>query len=591
VTGGVDVRSSASFTLPPPPDPVWDLAEAPDGAAVAALMAELSLPQPLCELLVRRGFTDSEGARRYLRPRLEYLHPPEALPDLPAAADRVLGAVRSGECIFVHGDYDVDGVCATTILTRFLRSIGGTVVPFVPHRQDGYDLGPAGIAAAQAAGATLLITCDSGIVAHESVAAATALGMDVIVTDHHTPGATLPPALAVINPCRADSAYPERTLCGAGVAFKLVQYLARKAGEPEASVYPLLAYVALATVADLVPLEGENRILVRFGLRYLTHTTDAGLRALLEVTGLEAETEVDAGDVGFQLGPRINAVGRVEAASTALDLLLTEDPSEATRLARQLDDANRVRRSEEIRVTDEAMAQLAAGWVPERDLGVVLVGEGWHPGVIGIVASRLKERLHRPVLLIALKDGVGRGSGRSISSVDLYAALSACAEHMSRFGGHRQAAGFEIDEHRIPALRAAFNAAIHRAVSGEIPPPRLAGEVPLPLAAVDEGFFRMLEAMRPFGMGNPRPLFWTRQEPIVGTPRVVGNGHLKLRLRGVEAIGFGLAHRRPPEALQVETVDVVYQLHLNRYQGRATVQAQLQDVRPANGWTPGPRGA
>jgi len=577
----VGVHASGSFTLPPPPDPVWDLAEAPDGEGVAALMAELSLPRALCELLVRRGFAEPEGARRYLRPRLEHLHPADLLPDLPRAAERVMRAVRTGECIFVHGDYDVDGVCATAILTRYLRSIGGRVVPFVPHRRDGYDLGPAGVAAAQEAGATLLITCDSGIVAHESVAAAVALGIDVVVTDHHTPGPTLPVALAVVNPCRADSAYPERTLCGAGVAFKLVQHLAKEAGVPQASIYPLLAYVALATVADLVPLEGENRILVRFGLRYLAHTSDVGLRALLEVAGVEGE--VEASDVGYKLGPRINAVGRMEAASTALDLLLTDDPSEAAGLAGQLDEANQSRRIEEARVTEEALVQLAEGWDPGRDLGVILAGEGWHPGVIGIVASRLKERLHRPVLLIALKDGVGRGSGRSIPAVDLYRALATCAEHMKRFGGHRQAAGFEIEAERIPALREAFNSAIRLAVDGKIPPPRLAGEVPLPLKAVDEAFFQMLEAMRPFGIGNPRPLFWSRQEPILGPPRVVGNGHLKLRLRSLEAIGFGLAHRRPPEALRGEAVDMVYQLHLNRYQGRATLQAQVQDVRPSDG--------
>jgi single-stranded-DNA-specific exonuclease len=405
------------------------------------------------------------------------------------------------------------------------------------------------------------------------------MGMDVVVTDHHTPAATLPPALAVVNPCRDDSRYPERTLCGAGVAFKLAQRLGELAGEAPEALYPLLAYVALATVADLVPLEGENRVLVRFGLRYLTHTEDAGLCALLEVAGIEGE--VEAGDVGYALGPRINAIGRMEAASTALDLLLTEDAEEAKALALRLDQANGARRVEEARVMDEAMAQLAETWDPARDLGVVLAGEGWHPGVIGIVASRLKERLHRPILLIALENEVGRGSGRSIREVDLYQALLAASGHLRRFGGHRQAAGCEIEAQAIPAFRAAFNAAVHEALNGQVPIPRLSGEIPLPLSEVDADFFRMLEAMRPFGMGNPRPVFWTRKEPLSHPPRIVGNGHLKVRLERMEAIGFGLAHRRPPEAFQVGPVDLIYQLQENRYQGRVTLQAQLQDLRPA----------
>jgi single-stranded-DNA-specific exonuclease len=542
-------------------------------------MAELSLPPALCRLLVRRGFSEPEAARRYLRPRLEHLHPPHQLPDMEAAAQRLHDAIRRGDRIFIHGDYDVDGVCATALLTRWLRRLGGDVVPFVPHRRDGYDLGPRGLEAASEAGAAILVTCDSGIVAHDAVAEAVARGMDVIVTDHHTPGPTLPPAMAVVNPCRADSAYPERTLCGAGVAFKLAQRMGALAGESPEALYPLLAYVALATVADLVPLEGENRILVRFGLRYLTHTEDVGLRALMEVAGVDGE--VDAGDVGYGLGPRINAMGRMEAASTALDLLLTEDPEEARAIALRLDEANRARRVEEARVLDEALAQLADHWDPATDLGVVVAGEGWHPGVIGIVASRLKERLHRPVLLIALDGAVGRGSGRSIREVDLYQALATASGHLRRFGGHRQAAGFEIDADRIPAFRAAFNAAVHEALDGEPPIPRLAGEVPLPLSEVNADFFRLLEAMRPFGMGNPRPVFWTRQEPIHGTPRLVGNGHLKVRLDRLEAIGFGLAHRRPPEAFQGGRVDLIYQLQENRYQGRVTLQAQLQDLRPA----------
>ncbi len=583
--------TAPAATLPPPPEPEWALADPPDPEAVAGLCRELSLPEPLCAVLVGRGISGAEAARRYLRPRLEDLHPAEALPDLPAAVERILAALDRGETIFVHGDYDVDGVAAAALLTRWLRRLGGEVVPFVPHRTEhGYDLGPAGVEAAERAGATLLLTCDSGIVAHRAVAEAASRGIDVIVTDHHTPGPELPPALAVVNPVRGDSRYPERTLCGAGVAYKLCQALAARRGVDEGELRPLLALVALATVADLVPLEGENRVLVRFGLRYLEHTTFAGLVALKEAAGIQGA--VDAGQVGFVLGPRINAVGRMGAAETALRLLLTDDPVEARGLAAELEDANEARRDEDRRTLDEALDLLARNYDPARDFGVVLAREGWHPGVIGIVASRVVERIHRPVVMVALEGGRGRGSARSVPGVHLYDALAGCAEHLGRFGGHRQAAGMDVATDRLPAFRTAFNDQVRDQLGGRPPVPRVGAEVPLATDGADDTLHRLLEHMAPFGIGNPRPVFWTRGARISGRPRVVGDGHLKLALAGgsggtsLEAIGFGLAHRRPPELLADGEVDALYQLRTNTYRGRVTLQARLLDVRPATEGAP-----
>jgi single-stranded-DNA-specific exonuclease len=578
--------SPPAAALPPPPQPEWALADPPDPEAVAGLSRALSLPEPLCAVLVARGVTGAEAVKRYLRPRLEDLHPPEELPDLPAAADRILAALDRGETILVHGDYDVDGVAATALLTRWLRRLGGRVVPFVPHRTEhGYDLGPAGVAAAEGAGATLLVTCDSGIVALEAVADAVARGIDVVVTDHHTPGSELPPAVAVVNPVRADSRYPERTLCGAGVVYKLCQALAARRGVDEGELRPLLALVALATVADLVPLEGENRILVRFGLRHLEHTTLPGLVALKETAGIQGP--VDAGQVGFVLGPRINAVGRMGAAETALRLLLTDDPVEARGLAAELEDANELRREEDRRTLDEALELLARDYDPGRDFGVVLAREGWHPGVIGIVASRVVERIHRPVVLVALEEGRGRGSARSVPGVHLYDALAGCAEHLGRFGGHRQAAGMDVTEARLPAFREAFNARVRDQLGGRPPVPRIGAEAPLDAGGATEALHRLLEHMAPFGIGNPRPVFWLRGARLDGAPRVVGDGHLKLRLSGgnggapLEAIGFGLAHRRPPELLAGGAVDALFQLRTNTFRGRETLQARLLDLRPA----------
>jgi len=533
---------------------------------------------------------EPEAVRAFLRPRLEHLHPAAALPDADVAADRILRAIDDGETILVHGDYDVDGVCAAALLTRWLRRLGGRVVPFVPHRTEhGYDLGPAGVAAAVAARARLLLTCDSGIVAHAAVDQARAQGIDVIVTDHHVPGPTLPAAVAVVNPLRHDSTYPESTLCGTGVAYKLAELLAERRGVDRAELHPLLALVALATVADLVPLEGENRVLVRFGLRFLAHTKDPGLRALMEVAGVQGE--VDAGQVGFVLGPRINAIGRMGAADTALRLLLAEDRTEALSLARELDEANRVRQDEDRRTLDEALEQLARSFDPTRDFGVVLAGEGWHPGVIGIVASRVVERIHRPVVVIALDGDRGRGSARSIPGVHLHEALQGCAGHLERFGGHRQAAGMDVAASGIDAFREAFNGQVRDQLSGSPPVPRLGCGTFLALEQADDDLHRLLEYMAPFGIGNPRPVFQVRGVEIAGVPREVGDGHLKLTLREgagqLDAIGFGLARRRPPEGLRGARVDAVFQLRMHEYRGRSSLQARLLDLRPAASGTAG----
>jgi single-stranded-DNA-specific exonuclease len=586
-------RSTATdAALPPPPSPEWTFRGDPDPAIVERLERELSLPRPLCALLAARNLTDPEQAKSFLRPRLEDLHPPEAMRDLDRAAARILLAIAAGEIILVHGDYDVDGVCATALLTRWLRHLGGQVVPFVPHRRrDGYDLGEAGIEAARSARATLLITCDSGILAHDAVANAQAAGIEVIVTDHHTPGPTLPPAFAVVNPSRGDCTYPEGTLCGAGVAFKLCQRLGALRGVPPEELWPHLDLLALATVADLVPLVGENRVFVKFGLRYLSHTSKPGLRALLEVAGLTPGRALGAGQVGFVLAPRINAAGRMEHAELALRLLLTEDPEEGRALAGALDAENARRQDEDRATLVDALERLAADFDPERDYGVVLAGEGWHPGVIGIVASRVVERIHRPVVLIALDGERGRGSARSIPSVHLFEALDATREHLLRFGGHRQAAGLDIARAELPAFRAAFNRSVKDQLQGRLPRPQVGGDLALPLARADRELHGFLEHLGPFGMGNPRPVFWARGLRVVGSPRVVGSGHLKLRLgegeRELDAIGFGLAPRVPPGSFGGGAVDVLFQLQENEYRGTRSLQARLVDLRPADVLTAG----
>jgi single-stranded-DNA-specific exonuclease len=554
-------------------------------------METLSLPRALCAVLAVRGGMEPDDARSFLRPRLEDLPDPATLADAGRAADRILRAVAGGETILVHGDYDVDGIAAAALLTRWIRRLGGRVEAFVPHRlRDGYDLGPSGVEAARRAGASLLVTCDCGISALEAVARAREAGIDVIVTDHHTPGPSLPPALAVVNPVRSDCPHPARELSGTGVAFQLARLLASRRGVPEGELHPHLDLVALATVADLVPLTGANRVLVRYGLRYLAHTRKPGLRALLRASGLGDGNgrPVEAGQVGYVLGPRINAAGRVGEAGEALRLLLTEDEAEAERLASALEAANELRRREDRRTFEEAMEELARGYEPDRDLGVVLAREGWHPGVIGIVASRVVERIHRPTVLVALDAGRGRGSARSIPEVHLFDAVRRCEDHLLRFGGHRQAAGMDLEGDHVPAFRRAFDEAVRAQLGSRAPTPVLRVDAELPLREANEELHHWLRYLEPHGIGNPRPVFLARGARVRRPPRAVGRGHLKLLLGDpegggeLEAIGFGLAERFPPQRVGPE-VDVAYQLRENTYRGRRSLEARLLDLRLPEG--------
>jgi single-stranded-DNA-specific exonuclease len=578
-------RSSPESRLPPSPTPLWSLAPAPEEPAIARLEDALSLPAPLCAVLVARGYADPDDAKHFLRPLLDDLHPPGTLKDAAPAVDRIARAVDSGETILVHGDFDVDGICGVVLLTQWLERIGGKAVPFVPHRtRDGYDFGEAGLRAARESGASLVVTVDCGTVAHEWIEAAKSEGIDVVVTDHHTPDERSSAAVALVNPSRPDCPYPNKALSGTGVAFKLCQLLVERWGHDEEELHGDLDLVALATVADLVPLVGENRTLVRFGLRALQHTERPGLRALSQKVGIE-EGELEAGQVGYMLAPRINAAGRVGEASQALELLLTDRPDRARSLAEELERWNLERREVDERTLEEALEMLAADFDPDRDAGVVLVGEGWHPGVIGIVASKVVEHVHRPSVLIAMHGERGRGSARSISGFHLFDALASCAEHLERFGGHKQAAGLEIRRDEVDAFREAFLAEAGKRLEGSHLRPTLRGDLEIPLEAVSYDLFRYLRYMGPHGIGNPKPVFIARDLELIGAPRVVGSGHLKLLLgqgdAKLEAIGFGLVRRRPPESLEAGPVDAAFQISENVFRGVRTLQARLLDVRPS----------
>src|SRR6476619_5382855 len=450
--------------LPARPRARWILPDAPDPDVVRSLCDELLLPEPICRLLVARGHAPAEQAKRYLRPRLEQLLPPEQLLDLDRAVERLVRAIKAGETILVHGDYDVDGMSSTTLMTRALRALGGTVVPFIPQRLvDGYDLGDAGVRAARAAGATVVVTCDCGTSAVTPVATLQSEGIDVIISDHHLPGGDLPNAFAVLNPKRPGCDSEDKDLCAAGIAFKLALAVTRVMGGNENVVYGMLDLVALATIADIAPLRGENRVFARYGLRMLAETKNLGLRALIRSTGLEGKP-LTAGRVGYILAPRLNAVGRLGHALRGVDLLLSTSEHEANSIARELEELNARRQDIDRAVLDEARRR---GMQLDLDAtyGIVRAEGGWHPGVIGIVASRIVEEFGRPTILIGLDGDEGKGSGRSISRFDLHAGIGRCRDLLKRFGGHRSAAGVTIARDMVSEFARCFNEAARAALT------------------------------------------------------------------------------------------------------------------------------
>ncbi|MGH7703068.1 MAG: single-stranded-DNA-specific exonuclease RecJ [Gemmatimonadales bacterium] len=575
------------MTLPPLR---WLVAPEAPAPEVQALAGALNLPLPLAALVVQRGYTEVEAARRFLRPALEDLADPYQLAGMADAVEAIVGTARSGGHILVHGDYDVDGQCATALLTRALRAAGARVTPFLPHRlRDGYDFGPAGLAAAREAGATLILTCDCGITAFETVTSAREAGIGVVITDHHLPGPQLPEANAVVDPQRPDDRSTLKGLCGSGVAFKLVQALVPALGLPAHLPLHLLDLVALATVADVVPLEGENRILVRHGLKLLADSRWPGVRALIRVSGLEGK-ELRAGQLGFILGPRLNAAGRVGDALDGLALLLSDDDGEAERLARHLESLNTQRQAIDQRMLDEALAQVERETDPDRDVALVLASEEWHPGVVGIVASRVVERYGRPTILIAFDGDIGKGSGRSISRFDLHQALTECADLLERYGGHHMAAGVTLRRAQLEPFRRRFGEAARRRLRPEDLGPEQRVDLILPLHAITPDLERLCRHLEPCGMGNPSPVFGVRGARFAGARRV-GGGHLKGTIETggdrLAAIAFQWADRVPwlggePGGEPGPLVDAAFRLEENDWQGFTSLQARIVALSPAS---------
>lgn len=571
----------------PPVPPRWETLDH-DAAAAGSLATTLSIPPIVARLLCQRGLADPEQAARFLHPSLDHLHDPLLLAGMHTAVERVMAAIARKERIAIHGDYDVDGVTSTVILRRALELFGADVTHFIPERlRDGYGLQPASIERLHSDGVALVISVDCGIRGADAALKARELGVDLIITDHHEPDATLPAALAVINPKRFDCSYPDKYLAGVGVALKLVQALCRRMGR-ESWLPGFIKLAAIGTLADVVPLVGENRVIAKLGLDLLTRGPHkVGLRALLDVSGLTGKT-IDSYHVGFMLAPRVNAAGRMSTPDLAARLLLANDETlleEARMLAQQLDGEN-VRRQEE---EAEILAQARKVVQNDPEVGarsvLVVAGEGWHRGVIGIVASKLVDAFHRPAIVMSIEDGVAHGSCRSIPHFDMLAALEECAPFFIRFGGHRQAAGLTMDAARVREFRLAINDRADLLLGPEELMPRLRIDSDLGFRSITGDVAAALGSLAPFGAGNPRPVFAARRVEVIDGPRKLKERHLKMALRHegrvFRAVAWRAAEKHELLTEHRQAVDVAFSLEQNQYNGDTYVELTLADIRPA----------
>jgi single-stranded-DNA-specific exonuclease len=566
-------------------DRIWETVACDEGP-VETLSRELGVSPVTARLLCIRGFGALDDARRFLSPRLEDLHDPFRLADMGPAVERILRAIEAKDRIAIHGDYDVDGVTSTVILRRALELLGADVVHFIPERfRDGYGLQRATIDRLHQDGARLVISVDCGIRAAEAATRARDLGMDLIITDHHEPDSELPRALAVINPKRHDCGYPDKNLAGVGVALKLVQALCGRTGH--ANWMPAFVKVAaIGTLADVVPLTGENRVIAKLGLGMLSKGPHkVGLRSLLDACGLSGR-EIDSYHIGFVVAPRVNAAGRMSTPDIAARLLLASDETmgeEARALAEQLNAENLRRQQEEAEIVAQAKK------IVETDLDVgsrtvlVVAGDGWHRGVIGIVASKLVDAFHRPAIVISIDGDVAHGSCRSIPSFNMLGALESCGEVMSKFGGHKQAAGLTMETAKIRELRARVNDFADGCLGPDDLRPRLWIDGSLGFRSINEQVVSELATLAPFGAGNPCPIFRTSRVEIVDGPRRLKERHLKMAFKQDGRVFRGIAWRASErESFVTEhraAIDLAFSLENDIYNGERYLQLSVADFR------------
>ena len=546
----------------------WTVAEPPDADLVATLSKEINVPEAIAKVLVFRGIDDYTKAKSYFRPTLELLHDPFLMDGMERAVGRILQAFDHHEKILVFGDYDVDGTNGASMLYLFFRAAGGDATYYIPDRlKEGYGISRLGIEKAVQDGVTLFVAIDCGITAVDQVEYARSLNLDVIICDHHEAGERLPDAYALLDPIKPGDSYPFKHLCGCGVGFKVIQALAKRMGK-EDLLPEFLEFVTLATTADIVPLVDENRVIVKKGFERINTTPRAGIKALIEAAGLNQKT-ISTGQIVFGLAPRINAAGRLGDANRAVRLLTCDDPGEARTLANVLELENQNRRKIDEDTFEEAQRLAEDLFDLDVDSVIVLHQEHWHPGVVGIVASRMVERYYKPSIMMATVDGVAKGSARSVSGFDVYQALKRCEDKLIQFGGHKYAAGLTVEISRLDEFRDAFNATVKEMMSEELKIPEIKVDVEISLSEVTPRFVRILKEFAPFGPNNMKPTFLARNLEVVGSPRIVGRNHLRFKVRqdGIvfDAIGFGLGELLPRVAGGRKDLECVFSVEENDY--------------------------
>ncbi len=547
------------------------------------LSLELGITPLVARLLINRGIRDKEAGRRFLHVSHDNLHDPFLIPDMEKAVERLCQAIKNKEGILVWGDYDVDGVTGTALYLNFFKGIHDNVTFYIPHRlREGYGLNENALYLARQRKSSIVLTVDCGTSSIDAVTLLQASGIDVIITDHHEPPPLLPPAFALLNPCRHDSMYPFRNLTGVGVAYKLICALSQYMGSPLLEDHSLSFYldlVALGTVADVAPLMDENRFFVKEGLALLTRSERTGIKALKEVSGFQSK-DVTADAVGFIFGPRINAAGRIGSASDAVQLLTTENLDVAMDIAGKLERANQERQRLENSIRREITKELLES--PEDGIIIVKASPEWHQGVIGIVASRIVEEFYRPCILISLQDGIGKGSARSIPGLNIYEVLHECRDILLKYGGHKYAAGLTIKEGYIPVLKER----LARSVTRELPPkdliPRIYLDGEIELEDITFQAMKEMSLLPPYGNANPEPAVLTRAIRIQN-PRIVGRDHLKLKLRKgrvfFPGIGFSMASSYNGIIEEGRLLDVVYTPELNYWNGTYGIHLKLKDMK------------
>lgn len=558
----------------------WTFRERADESSIHKISKTLGIPKSLAKVLAARGVSNELEAQRFFTPSLDDLHDPFLMKGMKEAVNRIIEAVEKKELIWIHGDYDVDGTASTAMVLQFIREIGGNIEYYIPDRfTEGYGFSISSASKAQKVGAKLIITVDVGITSYEPFDYVRKIGLDSIICDHHEPGEQIPDADIILDPLMPDCPYPFKSLAACGVAFKLIQGLAIQIGKPK-MVYEYLDYVAVASAADMVPLFGENRTLVFFGMQQLNEKPRPGIKGLIDCTNLHVGT-INASNIVYSLAPLINAAGRLGSASRSVEMMIRKDATSAFQIAQQLEHENRRRRTFDERTFEEAVPMAVELLKSGERRSLVLHNKHWHAGVIGIVASRLVDRFHLPTVLLTTIDDHAKGSARSIMNFDIHSALKKCGHMLIEYGGHKHAAGLSMSEEEIPEFREKFDGIARQHITDDMLEPEIVIDTELKLYELSPNFLETLQNFAPYGFENHKPIFYSKGVRSANGVKVVGKNHLKFRAYQsfeIDAIGYGLA-----EKIQYCTngkpFSIVYNIEENTYNGITTPQLRIKDIR------------